>query len=204
MLQCSEARNGRATFFSRLSSVQGLSTFFPFEMCNFIICSCDLIWLGKVYVCVCSILFGTVFFLNCFLWAKHSSAAVPFLTLVAILALWFGVSVPLTFVGAYFGFRRRVRHKLQPHPFFTHIYSELSCCFAVSSQLSIQFEPIRSRDRFPSSPSTRAPFPESSWAASSRSAASSSNSSSSSTVSGQSKHRCIHSIVFIVRVSLCV
>ena len=47
--------------------------------------------------------------MNCFLWAKHSSAAVPFLTLLAMVALWFGVSVPLTFVGAYFGFRKRVR-----------------------------------------------------------------------------------------------
>ena len=39
------------------------------------------------------------------LWYYGSSAAIPFFTLVALLALWFGVSVPLTFVGAYFGFR---------------------------------------------------------------------------------------------------
>ena len=41
VLQCSEARNGRATFFLRLSSVQGLSNFFLFEMFNFKFCSCD-------------------------------------------------------------------------------------------------------------------------------------------------------------------
>jgi transmembrane 9 superfamily protein 2/4 len=46
--------------------------------------------------------------MNLILWSKGSSAAVPFTTLVALLALWFGVSVPLTFVGAYFGFRKRV------------------------------------------------------------------------------------------------
>ena len=40
------------------------------------------------------------------LWYYGSSAAIPFFTLVALLALWFGVSVPLTFVGAYFGFRK--------------------------------------------------------------------------------------------------
>jgi len=34
---------------------------------------------------------------------------VPFGTLVALLALWFGISVPLTFVGAYFGFKKPVR-----------------------------------------------------------------------------------------------
>merc|ERR1711934_173424 len=44
--------------------------------------------------------------LNLVLWYYGSSAAIPFFTLVALLALWFGVSVPLTFVGAYFGFRK--------------------------------------------------------------------------------------------------
>lgn len=47
--------------------------------------------------------------MNLVLWAKGSSAVVPFGTLLALLGLWFGVSVPLTFVGAYFGFRKRVR-----------------------------------------------------------------------------------------------
>jgi transmembrane 9 superfamily protein 2/4 len=46
--------------------------------------------------------------MNLILWSKGSSAAVPFTTLIALLALWFGVSVPLTFIGAYFGFRKRV------------------------------------------------------------------------------------------------
>ena len=46
--------------------------------------------------------------LNLFLWGKGSSAVIPFTTLIALLALWFGISVPLTFVGAYFGFKKRV------------------------------------------------------------------------------------------------
>lgn len=46
--------------------------------------------------------------MNLILWSKGSSGAVPFSTLIALLALWFGVSVPLSFVGAYFGFRKRV------------------------------------------------------------------------------------------------
>ncbi|KAK2152562.1 hypothetical protein LSH36_325g02079 [Paralvinella palmiformis] len=53
------------------------------------------------------VIFGIFFMLNLILWAKHSSAAVPFTTLLALLALWFGVSIPLTFVGAYFGFKKR-------------------------------------------------------------------------------------------------
>lgn len=55
------------------------------------------------------IVFSLFFVMNLVFWANGSSAAVPFSTLVALLALWFGVSVPLTFVGSYFGFRKRVR-----------------------------------------------------------------------------------------------
>lgn len=46
--------------------------------------------------------------MNLILWVEGSSAAIPFGTLVAILALWFGISVPLTFIGAYFGFKKAV------------------------------------------------------------------------------------------------
>jgi len=52
------------------------------------------------------IVFAHFFVMNLVLWYYGSSAAIPFFTLVALLALWFGVSVPLTFVGAYFGFRK--------------------------------------------------------------------------------------------------
>lgn len=52
------------------------------------------------------IVFAHFFVMNLVLWYYASSAAIPFFTLVALLALWFGVSVPLTFVGAYFGFRK--------------------------------------------------------------------------------------------------
>ncbi|KAG1929226.1 Endomembrane protein 70 protein family [Pimephales promelas] len=52
------------------------------------------------------IVFVDFFLMNLILWVEGSSAAVPFGTLVAILALWFGISVPLTFLGAYFGFKK--------------------------------------------------------------------------------------------------
>eukprot|EP00397_Hematodinium_sp_SG-2012_P011457 GEMP01011597.1.p1 GENE.GEMP01011597.1~~GEMP01011597.1.p1 ORF type:complete len:620 (+),score=43.51 GEMP01011597.1:85-1944(+) len=52
-------------------------------------------------------LFFCIFFvLNLGIWAKGSSGAVPFATLFALLVLWFGISVPLVFLGAYFGFRK--------------------------------------------------------------------------------------------------
>merc|ERR1719174_1438145 len=51
------------------------------------------------------LLFGVFFVLNLFIWGEKSSGAVPFLTMFAILVLWFGISVPLVFLGAYFGFK---------------------------------------------------------------------------------------------------
>ncbi|XP_078483419.1 transmembrane 9 superfamily member 2-like [Ciona intestinalis] len=56
---------------------------------------------------ISGIIFVVFFLMNLILWGEGSSAAIPFTTLVAILALWFGISVPLTFIGAYFGYKRR-------------------------------------------------------------------------------------------------
>lgn len=53
------------------------------------------------------VVFSLFFIMNIILEIKGSSAAVPFSTLIALLALWFCVSLPLTFVGSYFGFRKR-------------------------------------------------------------------------------------------------
>lgn len=51
-------------------------------------------------------IFSIFFLLNLFMWAKASSQAVPFGTLFALLVLWFGISVPLVFLGSYFGFKQ--------------------------------------------------------------------------------------------------
>merc|ERR1719174_3542554 len=51
------------------------------------------------------LLFTTFFVLNLFIWGEKSSGAVPFVTMFAILVLWFGISVPLVFLGSYLGFR---------------------------------------------------------------------------------------------------
>lgn len=47
------------------------------------------------------------FFLNFFVWSKDSSSAIPIPTMLALFALWFFVSMPLTFVGYFFGFRKQ-------------------------------------------------------------------------------------------------
>lgn len=78
---------------------------------------------------ICRIVFSLFFIMNLVLWHEGSSGAVPFSTLVALLALWFGVSVPLTFVGAYFGFRKRVsgtRNQFIPSSWITMIFFSIS------------------------------------------------------------------------------
>jgi len=52
-------------------------------------------------------LFFVIFFvLNLFIWGQKSSGAVPFSTMFALIVLWFGISVPLVYLGAYFGIRK--------------------------------------------------------------------------------------------------
>ena len=52
------------------------------------------------------IIFTILLILNFVLISRQSSSAVPFGTLLALIGLWFLVSIPLCVIGAYFGFRR--------------------------------------------------------------------------------------------------
>jgi len=54
------------------------------------------------------IIFSIFFILNLILVYEGSSGAVPFGTLVALIALWFGISMPLVLCGSYFGFKKDV------------------------------------------------------------------------------------------------
>ncbi len=49
------------------------------------------------------ICFAIFFSLNLLLMGERSSGAVPFTTLLALCFLWFGISLPLVFIGSYFG-----------------------------------------------------------------------------------------------------
>jgi transmembrane 9 superfamily protein 2/4 len=68
--------------------------------------------------------FCVFFTFNLVLWSYGSSGAVPILSMLAVVALWFGISVPLVFLGAYVGFRKEVEEypthprseKAQPRP----------------------------------------------------------------------------------------
>merc|ERR1719500_1755764 len=54
-----------------------------------------------------AIVFGIGFFINLFIWGKHSSGAIPFLTILGVVAMWFGISLPLVFLGYFFGYRKQ-------------------------------------------------------------------------------------------------
>jgi len=50
--------------------------------------------------------FGIFFILDILIWSKKSTGAVPFGTMFLLLVLWFGISLPLVFVGSYFGYKK--------------------------------------------------------------------------------------------------
>ena len=52
------------------------------------------------------LIFAGFFIINLFVWGYGSSAALPFTSMLAVCALWFGISVPLTFFGAFVGYGR--------------------------------------------------------------------------------------------------
>nr|GMD28830.1 transmembrane 9 superfamily member 9-like [Ipomoea batatas]GMD28832.1 transmembrane 9 superfamily member 9-like [Ipomoea batatas] len=52
------------------------------------------------------VFFAIFFVLNALIWGEKSSGAVPFGTMFALVLLWFGIAVPLVFVGSYVGFKK--------------------------------------------------------------------------------------------------
>lgn len=52
------------------------------------------------------IAFGLFFLMNIVALAKRSTDAVPFTTMVILVVLWFGISTPLVFLGAFFGYKQ--------------------------------------------------------------------------------------------------
>nr|POE93550.1 transmembrane 9 superfamily member 1 [Quercus suber] len=58
-----------------------------------------------------AIVFGTFFLLNLFVWARQSSGAVPFTTMLVLVGIWFVISAPLSVAGSWLGYRQE-----QPEP----------------------------------------------------------------------------------------
>ncbi|KAF2495095.1 hypothetical protein BU16DRAFT_379645 [Lophium mytilinum] len=52
------------------------------------------------------LVFAVFFLLNLFVWARASSGAVPFSTMLVIVLIWFLISVPLSLAGSWLGFKQ--------------------------------------------------------------------------------------------------
>jgi hypothetical protein len=77
------------------------------------------------------VVFGVCFLLNFFIWGKKSSGAVPFSTMLALLTMIFGISLPLVFLGYYFGYRKQVNNARN-----NSTYSNIKdFCFKYSSSI---------------------------------------------------------------------
>ena len=50
--------------------------------------------------------FGIFFVINFMIWEEESSGAVDFFSLIELLFIWFGISVPLIFIGSTLGYRK--------------------------------------------------------------------------------------------------
>lgn len=76
------------------------------------------------------LVFAVFFLLDVMIWSYGSTGAVPFLTMLSILTLWFGISVPLVFLGAYFGYKyepfeypvvtSNIPRPIPPQPWYLH------------------------------------------------------------------------------------
>ena len=78
--------------------------------------------------------FVIFFVINLAVWAEASAGAVPFPTMIAVIAMWFCISLPLCFIGAVIGYKRETiklpvvvnqiprhipQHAWHLHPLFT-------------------------------------------------------------------------------------
>lgn len=78
--------------------------------------------IGITATLVPGIAFGTFFCVNLLVWSQGSSGAVPLLSLIAVVCLWFFISVPLVFIGAVFGYRSEpITVPVQPSQIPRHV-----------------------------------------------------------------------------------
>lgn len=54
--------------------------------------------------------------LNTVTWIVQSTTAIPFFTLMTVFLAWFGVSIPMVFIGSYFGWKKQaIEHPISVH-----------------------------------------------------------------------------------------
>eukprot|EP00656_Telonema_subtile_P055610 TRINITY_DN8664_c0_g2_i2.p1 TRINITY_DN8664_c0_g2~~TRINITY_DN8664_c0_g2_i2.p1 ORF type:complete len:554 (-),score=158.21 TRINITY_DN8664_c0_g2_i2:98-1759(-) len=100
-------------FFAFSGFFAGFASSSMYKMFKGIEWKTNVILVAFLYPSICA---GIFFFLNLFVWAQGSSAAIPFQHMLIMLFLWVGISVPLVAAGAYFGLRKKpVELPCTPH-----------------------------------------------------------------------------------------
>ena len=54
------------------------------------------------------VMFGVFTFLNFFIWMQKSSGTIPLGTFFILVFLWFGISIPLVYAGAWFATKKEI------------------------------------------------------------------------------------------------
>ena len=62
--------------------------------------------LREISTIVPGTVFTAFFVLNLFVWSQGSTAAVPFSAIMAVMAIWFCISLPQVFLGAVLGYKK--------------------------------------------------------------------------------------------------
>lgn len=69
------------------------------------------------------IAFFLFFLLDLMAWTQRSTDAVPFTTIIVLLVLWFVISSPLVFLGAYFAHKQDpIEFPVKTHPFHIRLF----------------------------------------------------------------------------------
>ena len=62
------------------------------------------------------VIVAVFYMLNTIAWIASSTTAIPFWTLSAVSLMWFGITIPLVFIGSYLGWRQdAVAHPVSVH-----------------------------------------------------------------------------------------
>jgi hypothetical protein len=82
------------------------------------------------------LVFAVGIFINFFIWGKHSSGAIPFTTMLSVGAMWFCISLPLVYIGYFFGYRKQpYEHPVRTNQIPRQVNTIGNCTVLVKSRV---------------------------------------------------------------------
>ncbi|KAL7309614.1 hypothetical protein PS15m_010474 [Mucor circinelloides] len=105
-------RGGFISYAIALYLLSGLFTGYTSNLIHHVLKEDRKSWIQNAFEAaflVPSIIFALVFTINSFVWSKGSSAAIPLSTFITLIFLWFGISVPLVYLGAHLSQKKQTQ-----------------------------------------------------------------------------------------------